>query len=273
MAATKFAKQCLRLAIGAGIYAFWALFRREHLREVKTRLFASHSLSFLDRQGVAFLLAVIGTRPGTASSYWAGGAGRRYHWDPDHRVTVDFLAGDDTYRRPMLDAFAEHAAAVLPPQAQIVEVGCGQGSNLLYLRQRLAGRQCRFVGYDVNPNVIAENARSAPADVRYETRDCFASGLQLQGDVGLIFCAVLMYAHEDEIVRLLSTAHQTCGKLLVGLSEPTFDPEARESTPHNILSFAHGYARLLRRLGLRPLFETLRKEPNKASAIYHAVFE
>ena len=52
----------------------------------------------------------------------------------------------------------------------------------------------------------------------------------MPGDLGLIFCAVLMYAQEPDIRRLLQGIANSCqGRILLGISEPVLDPEARRA--------------------------------------------
>lgn len=174
----------------------------------------------------------------------------------------------------MLDEFAGFAVQILRPGASIVEIGCGAGGNLLYLHRQLASRGFRFVGYDINSEVIASNRQNAGTDLSFEVRNCFTSEIAVPGDLGLIFCAVLMYAQEPDIRRLLQRIISGCpGRILVGISEPTLDPEAPQAVPHTNMALLHGYRRILRELGFRQRFEALRQESNKPSRIYHAVFE
>ena len=90
----------------------------------------------------------------------------------------------------------------------------------------------------------------------------------------MIFCAVLMYAREEDIVRLLARlVHNCSGRILIGLSEPMLDPDAARDSPHSNLALLHGYRRILGNAGFRPLFESFRQEPGKDARIYHAVFD
>ena len=88
---------------------------------------------------------------------------------------------DAFYRRPMLDEFATRAAETLRPGASIVEVGCGAGGNLLYLRERLTNRGFRFVGFDINSDVISSNRPHGCDDLTFEVRNCFASDIAVPG--------------------------------------------------------------------------------------------
>jgi SAM-dependent methyltransferase len=267
-------KHLVKLAIGAVVYYWWRLFFPNRLAAVQEQSFASHHLSFLERQVLAFSLLRTGMDTRTASSYWAGAAGSRFHAHGDHRLTLDSVATDNFYRRPMLDEFASQAATWLRRGASVIEVGCGAGGNLLYLRSRLPGLGFTFVGYDINNEVVASNAEYNGTDLRFEMKNCFDTDISAPADVGLIFCAVLMYAQEKDIVRLLRSVVRGCrGRVLLGLSEPVLDPEATQPLPHNNLALLHGYRRILRQLGFRQQFESLRQEEGKDTFIYHAVFE
>jgi SAM-dependent methyltransferase len=267
-------KHAIRLCLGAAVYACWRVFRPARLAAIREQLFASHQLSLLERHTLAFTHFITRMDTRSASSCWAGSAGSRFHADRDHRLTLEVVSADTFYRRPMLEEFARRAAQSLRPGASIVEIGCGAGGNLLYLRQQLASRGFRFVGYDINSEVIASNRQHASADLSFEVRDCFTSPIAVPGDLGLIFCAVLMYAQEPDMRRLLQGVASTCpGRILLGISEPTFDPEAPRALPHTNMALLHGYRRILRELGFQQRFEAFRQEGNKPSRIYHAVFE
>lgn len=256
------------------MYVCWRLLCPARLAAVREQFFASHHLSFLERQLIAFTLFTTPMDTRTASSCWAGGAGGRFHADDNHRLTLAAVAADTFYRRPMLDEFAARAATGLRPGASIVEVGCGAGGNLLYLRECLAGHDFRFLGFDINEEVISSNRQQQRDDMAFAVRDCFTTEIAVPGDLGLIFCAVLMYAQEQDIERLLLGVIGNCpGRILLGLSEPVLDPDAARALPHNNLALAHGYRRILRRLGFRELCASLRREGDKPSRIYHAVFE
>lgn len=267
-------KSMVKLAIGAPVYACWRWLAPQRLRRVREQYFASHSLSFLERQVLAFDLFLTHADTGTMSRHWAGSAGSRFHSHGDHRLTLDLVAGDTFYRRPMLDEFATRAAETLRPGASIIEVGCGAGGNLLYLRQRLADRGFRFIGFDINSDVIASNRQQGCEDLTFEVHNCFAEDLVVPGDLGLVFCAVLMYAQEQAIERLLRGVRTNRrGRVLLGLSEPTLDPDAARDSPHSNLSLLHGYRRILGEAKFRLLSESFRQEPGKEARIYHAVFE
>jgi SAM-dependent methyltransferase len=274
IASVNFVKHALQLCLGAAVYGFWRLFRPARLAAIREQLFASHELSLLERQVTAFTQFTTRMDTRSASSCWAGQAGSRFHAHDDHRLTLEVVRADNFYRRPMLDEFAGYAAQVLRARASIVEIGCGAGGNLLYLREQLVGRGFRFVGYDINSEVIASNRRYAGADLSFEVSDCFTAGIAVPGDLGVIFCAVLMYAQEPDICRLLQGIASACrGRILLGFSEPVLDPEALRAVPHASMALLHGYRRILRELGFRLQFETFRQESNKPSRIYHAVFE
>jgi len=267
-------KRALQLCLGAAVYAWWRLFRPAHLVSIREQLFASHQLSLLERHTLAFthFLTRMDTR--SASGCWAGSAGSRFHAHGDHRLTLEVVTADTFYRRPMLEEFARWTAQTLRPGASIVEIGCGAGGNLLYLRQQLASRGFRFVGYDINRAVIASNRQHESADLSFEVRDCFSAAITVPRDLGVICCAVLMYAQEPDIRRLLQGIASACpGRILLGISEPALDPEAPRALPHSSMALLHGYRRILRDLGFRQRFEAFRQENNKPSSIYHAVFE
>ena len=137
-------KRLLKLAIGAMMYGCWRVFAPQRLKAVREQFFASHSMSFLERQLLAFNLYIMGMDTRTASDYWAGSAGSRFHAHGDHRLTLDLVAADTFYRRPMLDEFVRWATQRLRPGATVVEVGCGAGGNLLYLREHLGAQQFLF---------------------------------------------------------------------------------------------------------------------------------
>jgi SAM-dependent methyltransferase len=267
-------KRFLKLAIGALVYLCWRVVAPRRLQSVREQYFASHSMSFLERQLLAFNLLISGMDTRSASDCWAGSAGNRFHEHRDHRLTLELVAADTFYRRPMLDEFVRHASERLRPGAAIIEVGCGAGGNLLYLRQHLAGRGFHFTGFDINHDVVASNQQYGAADVSFEVRDCFANELSVVGDLGIIFCAVLMYAREADIARLLgSVARNNHGRILIGVSEPVHDPDALDARAHNNMALTHGYRRILRAQGFSLLSESVRQEPGKESSIYHAVFE
>jgi SAM-dependent methyltransferase len=267
-------KHALQLCLGAGVYACWRVFRPAHLASIREQLFASHQLSLLERHALAFTHFITRMDTRSASSCWAGRAGSRFHADGDHRLTLEVVSADTFYRRPMLEEFARRAAQTLRPGASIVEIGCGAGGNLLYLRQQLAGSGFRFIGYDINSEVIASNRQHASADLSFEVRDCFSDAITVPGDLGLICCAVLMYAQEPEIRQLFQAiARARQGRILLGISEPALDPEAPRALPHSSMALLHGYRRILRELGFRQVCEAFRQEGNKPSRIYHAVFE
>jgi SAM-dependent methyltransferase len=267
-------KQVVKLSIGFLVYAWWRLFRRERFLAVQEQLFASHALSFLERQMLAFVLFRKRADTRAADSYWAGSAGTRFHSHEDHRLTFDRVAADTFYRRPMLDQFATCAAEKLAPGASIAEVGCGAGGNLLYLRRKLSDCRFHFLGLDINEDVISSNQLNSCDDLAFEHRNCFTSELSVPGDLALIFCAVLMYVQEEEIESLMrGVIRNNHGRILVGLSEPILDPEATQAVPHNNLGRLHGYRRIFRELNFRQDFEDFRQEEGKASRIYHAVFE
>jgi SAM-dependent methyltransferase len=267
-------KHAIKFAIGAFVYACWRLFSPQRLRAVQDQYFASHSLTFLERQLVTFNLFFTPTNTMTTASYWAGSAGSRFHSHADHRLTPDLVAADSFYRRPMLDEFATRAAQTLASGASIVEVGCGAGGNLLYLRERLMDSHFRYLGFDINGDVIASTRHLNCDDLRFEVRNCFTSEIAVPGDLGLIFCAVLTYVLEQDIERLLRGLIDNCpGRILIGLSEPILDPEAERALPHNNLALLHGYRRIFRQQRFRPVFESFRQEQGKTARIYHAVFE
>lgn len=269
-------KHFVKLVLGSVVYVCWRAFCPQRLRAVRDQFFASHSMSFLERQVLAFDLFVTPMETRVASSCWAGSAGSRFHTHGDHRLTLEAVAADSFYRRPMLDEFATHAAQNLRPGASIVEIGCGAGGNLLYLRNRLPNLGFRFRGLDINSSVIASDRQYNCGDLSFDVLDCFSDddALAVSGDLGIICCAVLTYAREADIVRLLSGAvHNSHGRILLGLSEPILDPEAAQPAPHNNLALLHGYRRILRQLDFRQLSESFRHEPGKDARIYHAVFE
>lgn len=266
-------KHLAKLAIGSAVYVCWRCFSPQRLLRIRDQYFASHSLSFLERQALAFDLLLTHADTRTMSRYWAGTAGSRFHSHQDHRLTLDLVAGDTFYRRPMLDEFATRAAQTLRPGASIVEVGCGAGGNLLYLRERLTNRGLQFVGFDINSEVISSNRQHGGGDVTFEVRNCFTSDIAVPGDLGLVFCAVLMYAQEQDIERLLRGVVRNCrGRILLGLSEPILEPDAARDSPHSSLALLHGYRRILGHAGFRLLFESFRQEQGKDARIYHAVF-
>jgi SAM-dependent methyltransferase len=267
-------KHVIKLAIGSVVYVCWRLFCPKRLLAVKEQFFASHLLSFLERQLLAFTLFITHMDTRTASAYWAGSAGSRFHSHDHHRLTLDSVVMDSFYRRPMLDEFATRAAEALRPGASIVEIGCGAGGNLLYLRGRVPNFGFRFFGFDINSDVISSDRQHNCDDLSFEVRNCFASDVTVPGDLGLIFCAVLMYAQEEDIERLLRGVIRNCrGRILLGISEPILDPEAARAAPHNNLALLHGYRRILRQLNFRQLFESFRQEEGKHTRIYHAVFD
>jgi SAM-dependent methyltransferase len=267
-------KHLVKLAIGSTVYVCWRLFSPRRLLAVKDQYFASHSMSFLERQLLAYNLFITRMDTRTASSHWAGSAGSRFHVHPDHRLTLELVAADSFYRRPMLDEFTVRAAETLQPGAFIVEVGCGAGGNLLYLRGRLPNLGFRFIGFDINSDVISSCQQHNCDDLTFEVRNCFSAGITVPGDLGLVFCAVLMYAREDDIERLLRGVIRNCrGRILVGISEPILDPDAKDATAHNNLALLHGYRRILRQLQFRQLSESVRQEEGKNTRIYHAVFD
>jgi SAM-dependent methyltransferase len=270
----EFMKRLVKLAIGSPVYVAWRLFCPRRLAALKDQYFASHSMSFLERQVLAVDLLVTRMDTSTASLYWAGSAGSRFHAHGDHRMTLELIEADGFYRRPMLDQFAACARQTLRTGASIVEVGCGAGGNLLYLRRQLANQQFRFLGFDINTEVIASNWQLNSDELRFEVRDCFTTDLEVPGDLGIIFCAVLTYAREPDIQRLLAGITRNCrGRILLGISEPTLDPEASSASTHNNLALRHGYRRIFRESNFRLLFETVRCEAGKQAGIYHAVFE
>ena len=267
-------KQFVKLFIGALVYACWRLLSPRRLAAVREQFFASHSLSFLERQVQAFILWRAPSSTQIASHCWSGRAGSRFHEGSDHRLTLDVVAADDFYRRPMLDEFAQRAATALQPGAAIVEVGCGAGGNLLYLRRKLAPLGFRYQGYDINEEVIASTRGHNCDDLAFAVRNCFSSELRVPGSLGLICCAVLMYVEEADIKRFLSAlVRNNTGRILLGVSEPIGDPEAAQASGHNNLAFLHGYRRIFRELQFRQLFETFRQEPGKSSRIYHSVYD
>jgi SAM-dependent methyltransferase len=269
-----FMKHALQLCLGAAVYAWWRLFHPARLASMREQLFASHQLSLLERHTLAFTHFITRMDTRSASSSWAGRAGSRFHAHGDHRLTLEVVTADTFFRRPMLEEFASRAVLTLRPGASIVEVGCGAGGNLLYLRQQLAGRGLRFIGYDINSEVIASNRQDAGADLSFEVRDCFTAGIAVPGDLGLIFCAVLMYAEEPDIRRLLQEIARDCpGRILIGISEPLLDPEAPRALPHSSMALLHGYRRIFRELGFEQRFEAFRQESAKPTRIYHAVLE
>jgi SAM-dependent methyltransferase len=268
-------KQAVQVSIGFVIYIAWRVFSPERLRAAEEQLFASHDLSFLERQLLTFISFRTRAESVTASVNWAGGAGSRYHSHQDHRLTLDLVAADTFYRRPMLDQFADRAAAMLRTGASIVEVGCGAGGNLLYLRRRLTECRFHYLGLDINSDVISSNRQQHRyEDLAFEQRDCFTSELGVTGDLGVIFCAVLMYVQETDIRRLMGhAAGSNHGRILLGLSEPIGDPEASYSVPHHNMGRLHGYRRIFRDLKFEPLFEDFRREEGKLTQLYHAVLE
>src|SRR5579862_8701134 len=240
-------KQVVRLAIGCTVYFWWRLFSPRRLAAAQEQCFASHTLSFAERQLLAFTLFITRMNTHTASAYWAGSAGSRFHSHEHHRLTLESVATDNFYRRPMLDAFVARAAERLRPGATIVEIGCGAGGNLLYLEHQLPNLGFRFVGFDINSEVIASNQQSVRDDLSFEVKNCFAADITVPGDLGLICCAVLMYAQEADIERLLRGVIRTNqGRVLLGVSEPVDDPEAARASTHNNLALVHGYRRILR---------------------------
>jgi hypothetical protein len=267
-------KQFVKLAIGCVIYLLWQVISPRRVTATRERLFASHGLSFLERQVVAFILATTPQSTKTASEFWASNAGSRFHSNSDHRLTLDLVKQDNFYRRPMLDRFAALAAESLGPAATIIEVGCGAGGNLLYLQDKLNGRGFAFRGYDINDEVIASNRQYNGSDLLFETRNCFTTDVIVPGDLGVISCAVLMYVQEADIRQFLQKlTRNNKGRLLVGISEPVVDPDAANSADHNNLALTHGYRRIFTAAGFQPLFESVLVEENKGSHIYHAVFE
>jgi SAM-dependent methyltransferase len=269
-----FMKHLVKLAIGFIVYICWRLFSPKRLAAVQEQFFDSHRLSFLERQLLAFSLFITHMDTRTASAYWAGSAGSRFHSHDNHRLTLDSVVVDSFYRRPMLDEFVRHAVEALRPGASVIEIGCGAGGNLLYLRGRLPNLGFRFIGFDINSDVISSDRRHNCDDLTFEVMNCFSAGITVPGDLGLVFCAVLMYAQEHDIEQLLRGAIRNCrGRILVGISEPILDPDANHATSHNNLALLHGYRRILRQLQFRQLFESFRQEEGKDTRIYHAVFD
>ena len=132
-------KHIVKLAIGSAVYMCWRGFSPQRLLRVRDQYFASHSLSFLERQALAFNLYITRTDTRTMSRYWAGSAGSRFHAHGDHRLTLELVAGDTFYRRPMLDEFSSRAAETLRPGATMIEVGCGAGATYCICESVWAG--------------------------------------------------------------------------------------------------------------------------------------
>jgi len=69
-------------------------------------------------------------------------------WASVYDVVAEGLPGVARYRRTAADALA------LSPGDTVVEMGCGTGANLPYLRERV-GSTGRVVGLDVTPEMLA----------------------------------------------------------------------------------------------------------------------
>jgi len=117
--------------------------------------------------------------------------------------TYDKYGSKNPIARALFNGFMNSLYALLPPPAEppsrIVEVGCGEG-HLLNLVHQHYGGNVSCVGYDIDPQIIAEATTNYPA-LRFEVGN--AEELKFpEGPPPLLLCCEVL-EHVDDPARAL----------------------------------------------------------------------
>jgi len=136
-----------------------------------------------------------------SASIWQSESGDNF-WKCDaHYMTANQYQSDKIYITPLLN---EILNIVQKNNVEsVVELGCGRGDNLVYLKRKFNG--CNYLGLDANEEVI-EIGKSMYGGISFECANIhqFFEQKKLSHSNTLIFFAsVLMYFNEHNISELL----------------------------------------------------------------------
>ncbi len=185
-------------------------------------------------------------------SFWQGETGDAFYDD----FAARFEGWFNGPHRPLLDALETTAAG--QPFRRVVEIGCGAGSALAFLADRLPGLQ-QAIGVDINPAIIARNRRTWAGDPRMQFVDGEASSLVVDlavpGTLLFSYGGVMEYFTGDDRRGLFRATAALPGGA-VALVEPVDPAHDLDADPGSHVfggedSFSHNHRALIESSGLR----------------------
>jgi trans-aconitate methyltransferase len=141
-----------------------------------------------------------------------------------------------------------HQAALVTQNPEVLDIGCGLGSFLQFLNERNIA--CRYTGYDIVPEYVAECRRLFP-DARFEKRNALTEGIDGTYDT-IVLSQVLnnRYQNSDNVrvmKRMLELAYaHTRISVSVDMLSDAADapkPDLFYYSPEEMLAFARKIAR------------------------------
>ena len=253
-------KRWLKVCVGKLL----ALVLPSRMRLLRAGQWPSARLSKLDKQLIAVLVdehersGTLGALSGLHQSLWRADQAVSVHAQAEARFQTWWVGRHSAVIAPLREAMTERAAAGAPVQT-LCEIGCGSGSVLADIVQRLPELDA-LIGLDLNQKQTEANRlrfRDQPR-LRFETADAtrwIASDAQ-PGWAYLVNGGVLEYFSEAMLQDLFITIARDKAPALFMLVEPIaldYDLERETaSRPYNFeRSLGHNYPYWLRRCGWR----------------------
>jgi SAM-dependent methyltransferase len=151
-----------------------------------------------------------------------------------------------------------HALAVLGDCPEVLDIGCGLGSFYEYLREQ--GRDCRYHGFDIVPEYVAE-CRTRYPEAQFQVRDIFREHVDRTYDT-IVISQVLNnhYRNSDNLMVMKAALSLAFEHARVSVSVDMMStyvdfriPELFYYSPEEIFRFAKSITRrVLLRHDYRP---------------------
>lgn len=123
----------------------------------------------------------------------------------EHGVTLASMASGDAAKQALRHRI--HATAILGGNQSVLDIGCGLGCFLSYLRENSI--ECKYTGYDIVPEYIDDCQLSFPGS-QFHKRNIFEDGIDGQFDT-IVLSQVLNnnYSFSDNL-KVMRTAMEVC---------------------------------------------------------------
>jgi cyclopropane-fatty-acyl-phospholipid synthase len=165
-------------------------------------------------------------------------------------ATGIFRPGDDLETAQARKYAYVRDALAIEPGNRVLDVGCGWGSNLLYLAENTQGRVQGITLSARQREVALARAKTAGVADRVEVDLCHVEDLALEPeslDAALFVGSIVHMHHREDVHRRIGAALKPGGRLLI--SDCFFPSEIRgdrnSAASHYIFVDALGYCRLL----------------------------